>query len=326
MPIGAIWQTALETPLINVMVLLTVVLGGSYGLAILSFTVISRALMFPLTLRMLNSMKGLQAIQPQMQEIQKKYTDPRRRQEEVMKLYREAGVNPLGCLGPQLIQFPIFIALYQVIRITLGGTPEGVLDLSHRLYDYPIVQDAIPLSSTFFGMDLAAPGNYFLVAIVFASMWLQQRISTNRAAATSEQQRQTNQMMQWMMPAMFSWFVVATPAGVGLYWASSTIIGIVLQWMFVGPGDFTWGSLVPRMVQERIGMRRPSHRPDHRRDAARPALNQHAEVPGGDQTESRTTDADRGSQREDGRRGNRAGSQSPGPAPRPGRRRRNHRG
>ena len=58
-------------------------------------------------------MKALQEIQPQMQEIQKRYTDPKRRQEETMKLYKEAGVNPLGCLGPQLIQFPIFIALYE---------------------------------------------------------------------------------------------------------------------------------------------------------------------------------------------------------------------
>ena len=326
MPIGAIWQTALETPLINIMVVLTVFLGGSYGLAILAFTILSRVLMFPLTLRMLHSMKGLQEIQPQMQEIQKKYTDPRRRQEETMKLYKEAGVNPLGCLGPQLVQFPIFIALYQVIRITLGSTPEGVIELSHRLYEYPIIQDAIPLSARFFGMDLAASGNYVLVAIVFASMWLQQRISTSRnsAAATSEQQQQMNAMMQWMMPAMFAWFVIATPSGVGLYWAASTIIGIVLQWVFVGPGDFTWGSLIPDPLRERLGMRRASHAPDHRRAAPRTAITQRTEASDGGRTESRTTDAGSGDQREDGRRGNRTGSESTGPAPRPGRRRRNH--
>src|ERR1700741_5226810 len=99
MPIGAIWQTLLETPLINFMVVLSALAGGSYGAAILIFTLISRALTFPLTLRTMNSMKALQAIQPQMQEIQKKYSDPRRRSEETMKLYREAGVNPLGGLG-----------------------------------------------------------------------------------------------------------------------------------------------------------------------------------------------------------------------------------
>lgn len=326
MPIGAIWQAALETPLINIMVVLTVFLGGSYGLAILAFTVISRVVTFPLTLRMLHSMKALQDIQPQMQEIQKKYTDPRRRQEEVMKLYRESGVNPLGCVGPQLIQFPIFIALYQVIRLTLGSTPEAVLDLSHRLYDYPLIQNAIPLSSRFLGMDLVANGSYALVVVVFATMWLQQRISTSRnaATATSEQQQQMNAMMLWMMPAIFSWFVLAAPAGVGLYWAASTAIGIILQWVFVGPGDFTWGSLIPDPVRARLGMG-PASQGSHRRTASpRPALTQHTEAPDRGATESRTTDASGRGERQDGGRGGVPGAGSPGPAPRSGRRRRHH--
>lgn len=327
MPIGAVWQTFLETPLVNFMVALTVVAFGSYGMAILIFTVISRALMFPLTLRMLHSMRGLQEIQPQMQEIQKKYSDPKRRNEEVMKLYKEAGVNPLGCLGPQLVQFPIFIALYQVIRITLGTTPESVLALSHRLYDVPFLQNAIPLSHTFLWMDLSANGSYLLVAIVFAAMWLQQRISSSRANATasSEQQRQMNAMMQWLMPAVFSWFVIITPSGLGLYWGASTIIGIVLQWIFVGPGDFTWGSLIPKAVREPLGMRpAAAARPDHRR--ARRASTERPEAPAGEPTEARNSDASSGDQREDRRRGDRPRSQSARPAPRAGRRRRHHRG
>ncbi|GMU40451.1 MAG: hypothetical protein AMXMBFR23_13170 [Chloroflexota bacterium] len=321
MPIGAAWQTFLETPLINIMVGLSALAFGSYGLAILIFTIITRALLFPLTLKMLNSMKALQAIQPQMQEIQKKYSDPKRRNEEIMKLYREAGVNPLGCLGPQLVQFPIFIALYQVIRITLGNTPEAVLGLSGRLYDMEFIQDAVPLSRTFLWMDLGSNGGFILLSLVFASMWLQQRISTSRAtqATQSEQQRQMNQMMQWFLPAMFSWFVIITPAGLGLYWATSTIIGIILQWMFVGPGDFTWGSLIPNPVRARVGMRpyvQPAPRPSRQPAAARP----------GGESESRNSDANRGDQRQDGRRGDLSGAQPPRPAPRSGRRRRHHRG
>ena len=326
MPIGAIWQTLLETPLINIMVVLTVFLGGSYGLAILAFTIISRVVTFPLTLRMLHSMKAMQDIQPQIQEIQKKYTDPKRRQEEVMKLYRESGVNPLGCVGPQLIQFPIFIALYQVIRLTLGTTPEAVLDLSHRLYDYPLIQNAIPLSSRFLGMDMVANGSYALVAAVFVTMWLQQRIpsSRNTAAATSEQQQQMNAMMQWMMPAMFAWFVLAAPAGVGLYWAASTAIGIVLQWIFVGPGDFTWGSLIPDSVRARLGLSPASHGTNRRSASPRTAPMRHTEAPEGGVTESRTTDASGRGERQDGGRGGVQGARAPGSTPRPGRRRRHH--
>ncbi|MEZ4501670.1 MAG: YidC/Oxa1 family membrane protein insertase [Dehalococcoidia bacterium] len=264
MPIGEIWQTLLETPFINFLVALSVLTFGSYGLAILAFTVISRVVTFPLTLRTLRATRKMQEVQPLLQEIQKKYSDPKRRTEETMRLYREQGVNPLGCLGPQLIQFPLFIALYQVIRITLGGTPESMLYLETRLYDVNFIKDAIPLSRSFLGIDLGAQGNIPLVVIVVSGMWLQQRISTSRnAAGASAQQQQMNQTMQWMMPLMFGWFSFVVPAGLALYWSATTIIGIVLQWIFVGPGDFTWGSLVPNIVRDALGMQPAASRPAH---------------------------------------------------------------
>jgi YidC/Oxa1 family membrane protein insertase len=321
-PIGFIWQTFLETPLINVMVLLTVFSFGSFGLAILLFTLISRALMFPLTLRTLHAARAMQEIQPQVKEIQKKYSDPRRRSEETMKLYKESGVNPLGCLGPQLIQFPIFIALYQVIRTTLANTPESVVNLSHRLYDVDIIQGATPLSTKFLWIDLQNNGGIFLTVVVFASMWLQQRISTGRNTATqTDQQKQMNQMMQWMLPAMFAWFVLAVPAGLGLYWGSSTIIGILLQWRFVGPGDFKWGSLIPNIVRDQIGLERLAA-PDPKNNKRPPASPQAT-----DDTESSTeteqTDGNNGSQRKNGRRRRRSRSRSTRSSSRSGRRRGN---
>ena len=325
MPIGAIWQTFLETPLINIMVGLSAAAGGSYGLAILIFTVISRALTFPLTLRTMQSMKALQAIQPQMQEIQKKYSDPRRRSEETMNLYKESGVNPLGCLGPQLIQFPIFIALYQVIQVTLGTTPETVINLSHRLYDVPYIQDAIPLSHTFLWMNLSANGGPLLTAVVFAAMWMQQRISTQAASLTTDQAKQMNSMMQWMMPGIFSYFVLITPAGLGVYWASSTIIGVVLQWVFVGRGDFTWGSLIPPFVRERVGLRPAA--PTHERRAERhssSSVQTTAPAHGSTEARAQDDDASSGDQRTNRRRGDRPGTPPTGPAARPGRRRRHH--
>ena len=321
MPIGYVWQTFLETPLINVMVALTAICFSSYGLAILVFTVISRVLLFPFTLRMLSSMKSLQAIQPQMQEIQKKYSDPKRRQEETMRLYKEAGVNPLGCLSGQLIQMPLFIALYQVIRVTLGGSPESILDLSGRLYDVPFIQEQIPLSRAFLGMDLGANGGVPLLVGVFCAMWLQQRISSSRTstmATQSEQQRQTAQMMQWMMPAVFSWFVLFSPSGVGIYWFASTAIGIALQWVFVGPGDFTWGSLVPNIVRARIGMPALSSSPA-RAHTSRTAAERGT-------SETGNTDASSGNQRPNGRRSGREGAGPARPASGSSRNRRRHRG
>ncbi|MQA00330.1 MAG: membrane protein insertase YidC [Dehalococcoidia bacterium] len=319
MPIGFIWQTFLETPLINIMVVLSVITFGSYGLAILLFTLISRAILFPLTLRTLHSMRRVQELQPQLEEIKKKYSDPRRRSEETMKLYRESGVNPLGCLGPQLIQFPVFIALYQVIRITLASTPESLVELSGRLYDVDFIQNAIPLSTTFLFIDLEANGSPLLVAIVFASMWLQQRIQTNRSTAVQNpQQQQMQQMMQWMMPALFAWIVITVPAGLGLYWGASTIIGIILHWIFVGPGDFTWGSLIPNVVRERLGMKPIAPRPQPA--TARAGANSSTAQPG--TTESRVEDEGSGNEREDSGRSRRTRTRSARSSSRSGRRRR----
>lgn len=318
MPIGYLWQTFLETPLVNLMVVLTGLAFGSYGLAILIFTVLSRVVTFPLTLRTLTTMKKMQELQPLLQDVQKKYTDPRRRSEETMKLYREYGVNPLGCLGPQLLQFPLFIALYQVVRITLASTPDAVLALEQRLYPLQFIHRQVPLNRHFLFLDLGQNGGIGLAVLVFAGMWLQQRISASRTRQTQTQQgaqqQQMNQMMQWMMPLMFSWFVLYVPSGLGIYWAASTVIGLVLQWYFVGPGDFTWGELVPTFLRDRV----------RTRTQATSALTADggAHTDPGPHTESRSEDASPGSKRTNRRRGSRQGSAADGPDPRPGRRRR----
>jgi len=382
LPIGEVWRAVLETPLINLMVLLSVLTFGSYGIAILAFTVLTRVLTFPLTLRTLRSARRLQEMQPDLEAIQKKHSDPRRRSEEQMKLYRRktvaceragvaavmlgtpvpcdwqaqgisrdelmkdyerhlervhhvqlsdaslrvarqarksmvAGINPIGCIGPQLLQMPIFFAMYIVIRTTLSQRPEDVLKLSSRLYDVDLLQRALPLDTEFLLMDLSANGNFVLVGVIFSSMWLTQRISSSRSASRAgSQQAQMNQMMQWMLPAIFGWFALVVPAGLGVYWAASTLIGLVLQWVFVGPGDFTWGSLLPTPV--RVGMGMPAKAPPRGDGAAhgvgdRGGSDGAAERPDADEADedtAQTEEADDGrrGQRTDGRRRRRSGT------------------
>ena len=394
LPIGAVWQTLLENPLINLMVLLTVLSFGSYGVAVLAFTILTRVITFPLTLRTLRAARGLQELQPDMEAIQKRYKDPKRRSEEQMKLYRRktltcegagvatnvlgypvecdwktrdtnkdelikeyerhlsrvhsveladaparaanrarksirGGVNPLGCLGPQLIQFPIFIGLYIVIRTTLSQHPEDVLKLGDRLYDFQLVQAALPFNTGFLGMDLSANGNPILVAVIFASMWLTQRISSGRSLSRpGSQQAQMNQMMQWMLPAMFGWFALVVPAGLGLYWAASTLIGLVLQWVFVGPGDFTWGSLIPNLVRERVGLPKLAAPGSGAKSAATPDDDDSAPEAdtAGANGETGDTDDGRRGQRANSRRRRRAGARQTRGQPRPRRRRGDSRG
>jgi YidC/Oxa1 family membrane protein insertase len=323
MPIGFVWQTFLVDPLTNLLVLLSVLSFGSFGLGILLFTALTRVITFPLTMRTMKSTKAMQELQPKLQEIQKKYSDPKRRSEETMKLYREGGVNPLGCLGPMVIQFPIFIALFWALRIALSSTPEGVLQLQSRLYDVGIIQDAVPLSTSFLFIDLSATGNTNLplFVIVFASSWLQQRISSARnLAGQSDQQRQMNTMMQWMFPAMIAWFTLIVPAGLGLYWAATTIIGILLHWAFIGPGDFTWGSLIPAQLrrgaasgQQPVPATQPAGGPDGGPDGT------------GNEDEQQTDEQGRGDQRSRRRRSRRQGARAAGSQSQSGRRRRRSR-
>ena len=178
MPIGSTWRFLIEDPLLNILVGLSNWLFDSYGLAILAFTLITRIMTFPLTKKTLNSMKNLQLIQPKIQEIQKKYSDPKRRSEETMKLYKEAGVNPLGCLGPQLIQLPIFIGLYQVIRLTSSQDVNKLTELAERLYNFDFITNGIPLSNEFLFINLNTNGEWYLALIVFISAYMQQKLSS----------------------------------------------------------------------------------------------------------------------------------------------------
>ncbi len=90
---------------------------GNYGWTIILFTIVIKLIMFPLTLKQQRSMKKTQAIQPKLLKLQEKYKyDKEKLNQETMKLYQETGVNPMGGCLPMLIQFPILIALYNIIR------------------------------------------------------------------------------------------------------------------------------------------------------------------------------------------------------------------
>jgi YidC/Oxa1 family membrane protein insertase len=177
-------------------------------------------------------------MQPKIQELQKKYgKNQQKLQQEMMKLYKEAGVNPLGCLWPMLIQFPIWIALYQAIMRALATTPENLLDLAQRLYSWDVVNQAIPLNSYFLGLDLGSRGNFLLAIIVGGTMWVQQKMT--QAPAVDPRQESTSRMMLLMMPLMFGFLTLTFPSGLALYWAVSNIIGIVTQYFATGG----WGYL-----------------------------------------------------------------------------------
>lgn len=313
---STVWEYGVIRPMINGLILLSRIFLGNFGLAIIVFTILLRVVSFPLTLRQLHATKALTTLQPQIQELQKKYKDPRRRSEETMKLYREAGVNPLGCLFPMLIQFPIWIALYRVILVTLGNVPERLLDLSQRVYPWAFIHEALPLHDGFLWMRLSEPDPVMPI-LVGVSMYIQQKMMTPTTIADPRQQSM-NSMMLWMMPLMFAWFTLTVPSGLAIYWVATSVISIVLSAAFVyGWEGLHWRRLLLPTPTPAATSTTTAQRPQ--RQAAR---SQQAE-PSSNQTDGRSTTGHGRERRARGRRKNRRrgrsqGSASTGPRSLPG--------
>jgi YidC/Oxa1 family membrane protein insertase len=249
--LGWLWDFLLVDPMTNVLVGLARVFGGNFGIAIIVFTILMKFLTWPLTSSQYKQSRAMQELQPRMQELQKKYKgkDPKKLQQETMALYREAGVNPLGCLLPMLVQFPIWIALYQVINRSLGNTPESLVGLSQQLYPITFLRTAIPLNNQFLIWDLgAADATLLLPILVGVTMYVQQKMIIPRpppGKLTQQQlqQQQTQQMMTWMLPLMFLFWSLNVPAGLALYWLISNVAGIVLQYFYLGR-KVDWGGML----------------------------------------------------------------------------------
>ncbi len=239
------WEVIIQQPVINILIVLSHYLVNSFGLAIIALTIIVNVLMLGLTLKQINAMKAMQTLQPKIAELQKKYAKDRQKlSQEQMKLYKESGMNPAGCLLPMLIQMPIWIALFQSIMLSLAVAPEGLLNLSRYLYTWPVVYSILPLGKDFLWLNLAEP-DMLLAILVGGTMWLQQKMTMSTPA--DPRQAAQSRMMLWMMPLMFAFFALSFPSGLALFWVTSSVIRVVIQYYAAG-----WGGLVPSTAGKQV--------------------------------------------------------------------------
>jgi YidC/Oxa1 family membrane protein insertase len=237
-----IWELIIQQPITNVLIVISHYLGNSFGLAIITLTIIINLLMLKMTLNQIRSAKAMQDLQPKLADIQKKYGKDRQKlAAEQMNLYKTAGVKPAGCAISMFIQMPVWIALYQAIMLALAVAPEGLLNLSKYLYSWQVVFDTLPLNRFFIGIDLSQVGQYswpnmIVAVLVGVTMWVQQKMSTT--ISSDPRQAQQAQMMLWMMPLFFTWFAFSFPSGLALYWVVNSIIRIIIQYRSTG-----WGGL-----------------------------------------------------------------------------------
>jgi YidC/Oxa1 family membrane protein insertase len=217
---------------------------GSWGIAIILFTVLMKVVTFPLTSQQIRSSKAMAELQPRMKEIQEQFKNDKERQtQETLKLYQELGVNPLsGCL-PLLIQLPIWIALYNAItNLAVGGQMGGfwvIPNLSCPAQDNPLcgVAGTGPGWVLQFGA-LAETWPYLvLVVLTVVTQILLTRVMTASRPAQPQkvgtkptEQDATMQAMSQMnliMPFMFGFFALTYPAGLSLYWVTNNVLTFV---------------------------------------------------------------------------------------------------
>lgn len=191
---------------VEVMYQLTVAVGmPSYGMAIILMTIAIKMIMYPLTVKQVKSMKAMQELQPKMKRLQDQYkTNPQILQQEVQKLYQEAGVNPLaGCL-PLLVQMPILMAIFYALR---DATYEGV---NPSFLWLPSLSEADPY--------------YILPVLSAVSTYLTSR-------QTTDDSNQQMKMMMYIMPLFIGWMSMTFAAGLVIYWITMNLVQVVQQWL-----------------------------------------------------------------------------------------------
>lgn len=233
------WHFFFYKPIYNSLVFLTDINPShSLGVAIILLTLVIRLILLVPSGRALRAQKRMQEIQPKIQEIQKKYKGNQERiAMETMALWKSAKVNPLGSCLPMLIQFPILIGLYFAVReVAFGGN-------SFMLYGNLQDFDFDSIHTVFLGvLELADRNKIALPLVVGFLQFIQMKLTFSLRGMKKQPKKEKkpdgmpdmqamNKSMTYVMPLMIAFFTATLPAGVGLYWGTSTIFGIGQTYM-----------------------------------------------------------------------------------------------
>jgi YidC/Oxa1 family membrane protein insertase len=216
-------------------------LGAPWWLSIALLTVVVRTVLFPLTVKQVKNMRAMQDLKPEMDRIRAQYRDNRQKQqEEMMKLYQERKVNPLGGCLPILVQMPIFIGIFYVIR-RFGGYTVG-----DRVV--PPTQPTFHEGGILWFQNLSVADPYYILPIVSALTML---------AATEVTAKNIDPQQRWLMrllPIGITVFLFNFPAGLFVYWITSNVVTLVQNYVIYhhGPGRRPPG-YEPARIFPRIG-------------------------------------------------------------------------
>jgi YidC/Oxa1 family membrane protein insertase len=258
------WNYLLVHPLLSLLVGAYDILFRDFGLAIIAVTLLIRLALYPLFVTQIRSQRAMQEVGPALNELKAKYGKDRQRMaEEQMKLYKERGVNPaMGCL-PLLVQMPILFAMYAAFlqAPTLNGNdlrsilwpfievpvgPDQFLDLTAHWLPWLSTCPG-PNGTTLSGLachDLALFGLTGILPILAGVTQLVASLMAQPAKmpANADPQAKMMQSMVYYFPAITVFIASSLPAGLAVYWVTTTVFQIVQQYFVTG-----WGQL-PRWL------------------------------------------------------------------------------
>jgi YidC/Oxa1 family membrane protein insertase len=225
----------LYQPLFNALILLYLYLPfKDFGLAVIVLTLLIRFLIYPLTAKAIRSQKALAQLQPKIKEVQEKYKEDKSKQAQAMlTLYKESGINPFASLLPLLIQIPLLIALFLVLR--RATTPESMV------YLYNFIPKPEQINFSFLGLvDLAKP-SLVLALLAGVAQFFQSKFSLKQQVSLPQQEkgkRKTPDFASVLQKQMLYFFPVLTvlilwrlPSAIGLYWLISSLFAVGEQYL-----------------------------------------------------------------------------------------------
>ncbi|WP_055611476.1 membrane protein insertase YidC [Streptomyces phaeochromogenes] len=246
--------------------------GWAWGLSIVSLVILIRICLIPLFVKQIKATRAMQTLQPEMKKIQERYKNDKQRQsEEMMKLYKETGTNPLSSCLPILAQSPFFFALYHVLNSIASNDTIGVINtrllesaqkahifgapLAAKFTDGDAKVQALGSSIT----DVRVVTAIMIVLMSFSQFYTQRQLMTKNVDTTVKTPfMQQQKMLMYVFPIMFAVFGINFPVGVLVYWLT-TNVWTMGQQMYVIHNNPTPGSKAQASYLERLHKRVTQH-------------------------------------------------------------------
>ncbi|MEV5987267.1 membrane protein insertase YidC [Streptomyces sp. NPDC052051] len=239
--------------------------GWAWGLSIVSLVILIRICLIPLFVKQIKATRAMQTLQPEMKKIQERYKNDKQRQsEEMMKLYKESGTNPLSSCFPILAQSPFFFALYHVLNGIASGKTIGVIDDSLLASAQKAHIVGAPLAAKFtdsadkvsqLGASLTDVRVVTAIMIILMSasqFYTQRQLMTKNVDTTVKTPfMQQQKMLMYVFPIIFAVFGINFPVGVLVYWLT-TNVWTMGQQMYVIHNNPTPGSKAQASYLERL--------------------------------------------------------------------------